>query len=337
MNESSGGILPAAPEPMPAPFKDRSVGLIIFGILTILLGCLAGIFCLWSTVMLSAMAGKADAAQPPAGSVLPGLLVYGGLAAVLICLGVGSLMMKRWARALLLIFSWSWLLLGVAMLVVMICFVPKFLAMTAAAVPAGQPAPPPGAMMAVVVVMFGFLGVLFLVLPAVWTFFYSSRHVKATCESRDPVPGWTDACPLPVLAVALLLAMTVPMMLAMPLMGHAVFPFFGMFLTGFPGLAMYLVLMVIWAAAAWWIYRLESRGWWLILIALALFTASGVVTYAQHDPMDLYRMMGYTEAQIEPIRKSGLMTGNILTWASVLSSAPILIYLLCIKRYFRRG
>ena len=48
-----------------------------------------------------------------------------------------------------------------------------------------------------------FLGVFFVILPAVWIFFYKSRQVKATCEARDPVARWTDACPLPVLALCL--------------------------------------------------------------------------------------------------------------------------------------
>ena len=34
--------------------------------------------------------------------------------------------------------------------------------------------------------MFLVLGVVFVIVPAVWTFFYNSRHVKATCETRDP-------------------------------------------------------------------------------------------------------------------------------------------------------
>ena len=67
----------------------------------------------------------------------------------------------------------------------------------------GQPAMPAaaiGVIMVITCLMFGFF---FIALPAVWIFFYKSRHVKATCEARDPVTRWTDACPLPVLGLCL--------------------------------------------------------------------------------------------------------------------------------------
>ena len=68
-------------------------------------------------------------------------------------------------------------------------------------------------------------------LTRICTFFYNSRHVKATCERRDPATRWTDACPLPVLGFCLWLLLGVPMLLIMPLAGHGVMPFFGIFLS----------------------------------------------------------------------------------------------------------
>ena len=43
MNEPNPPIPPIEAAPLPA-YKDRSTGLVIFGILTLLLGCLAGLF-----------------------------------------------------------------------------------------------------------------------------------------------------------------------------------------------------------------------------------------------------------------------------------------------------
>ena len=62
-----------------------------------------------------------------------------------------------------------------------------------------------------------FFLVFFILVPAVWTFFYNSRHVKATGEAPDPVTRWTDACPLPVLAICLWTWFCVPMMLILRL------------------------------------------------------------------------------------------------------------------------
>jgi hypothetical protein len=77
-------------------------------------------------------------------------------------------------------------------------------------------------MTAVIAIAFVFNGVVFVLLPAIWTYFYRSPHVKATCEARDPVARWTDACPLPVLGFCLWLLFSVPMLLVMPISGHCV-------------------------------------------------------------------------------------------------------------------
>ena len=159
--------------------------------------------------------------------------------------------------------------------------------------------------------------------------------MKATCEARDPVLRWTDACPLPVLALCLWLAVSVPMMLLMPVMGHAVMPFFGMFLTGLPGALLCLAIAALWCYAAWLLYKLDVRGWWLILIAFVVFMVSAVLTYARHDIVEMYQLMGYPKTEIEQIQKTGLLTGNRMAWMMVFSMVPFLGYILFIKKYLR--
>ena len=53
-------------------------------------------------------------------------------------------------------------------------------------------------------------------------------------------------------------------------------PFFGTFLTGAPGIAFYLVLALLWAYASRAIYRLDVRGWWIVLFAFCLFMVSSL-------------------------------------------------------------
>jgi len=196
-----------------------------------------------------------------------------------------------------------------------------------------QPALAPVALSMVMFVVFLFFGVFFVVLPAVWRWFYSSRDVKATCEARDPVSRWTDACPLPVLGLCLWLLFSVPMMLVMPLAGHGVMPFFGMFLTGLPGTLFCLAIAALWSYAAWLLYKLDVRGWWLVLIALCVGMASALVTFAQHDMLEMYRLMGYPEAQMEPMQKTGLLIGNRMCWLMSLSVLPLLGYLFFVKKF----
>jgi hypothetical protein len=304
----------------------------IFGILTILLGCLAGLFVLLMLVqVVASRAGQVPATS--ASAILPAVTIYVGLAVGLIWLGIGSCMARRWARALLLIFSWCWLVIGLLVVVFMAFFIPKILANLPASGTAGQPAMPPAALGAVMVILFLVFSVIFVVMPAIWTFFYHSRHVKATCEARDPLTRWTDACPLPVLAFSLWLMFSVLMILLMPVVGHGVMPFFGTFVSGLPGTLVCLAVAAVWGYAAWLLYRLDVRGWWLIMIALVVFLASSLLTYARHDVLEMYHLMGYPEAQIEQIQKTGLLTGNRMILLMLFSFLPFLGFLCFIKKY----
>jgi hypothetical protein len=212
-------------------------------------------------------------------------------------------------------------------------FIPKILANLPASGTAGQPAMPPAALGAVMVILFLVFSVIFVVMPAIWTFFYHSRHVKATCEARDPLTRWTDACPLPVLAFSLWLMFSVLMILLMPVVGHGVMPFFGTFVSGLPGTLVCLAVAAVWGYAAWLLYRLDVRGWWLIMIALVVFLASSLLTYARHDVLEMYHLMGYPEAQIEQIQKTGLLTGNRMILLMLFSFLPFLGFLCFIKKY----
>ena len=333
MNEHNPEDAPVEPTPM--PYQDRSTGLVVFGILTILVGCMTGLLVLLMLVGHLAAARNTNVPPPPLSAILPAILIYGILAVSLVWLGIGSIKARRWARALLLIFSWSWLLVGAIALVSMAFVMPKILA-GASGGPDAHHELPASAMAGVMAAMFLVLGVFFIIVPVVWIFFYQSRHVKATCETRDPVTRWTDACPLPVLAVCLWLAFSAPMLLVMPVMGHGVMPFFGMFLTGLPGTLLCLALAALWIYAAWLLYKLDRRGWWLILIAMVVFMVSAVLTYARHDIIEMYQLMGYPQAQIEQMQKIGLFTGNRMVWMTTFSMVPFLGYILFIKKYFRR-
>ncbi len=314
------------------PYKDRSTGLVVFGILTILLGCLAG---LAVPMMLLGQALTPANARMSFSAILPGVCMYAILAVALIWLGIGSIKARRWARALLLIFSWSWLGVGLCAMAVMAFVLPKVMANLPSTATAGHPAPPAAIMDVVLAVTFLMVGFIYVILPGIWTFFYSSRHVKATCEARDPVSCWTDACPLPVLGLCLWLLFSVPTMLVMPLAVHPVMPLFGMFVTGLPATAIYFLMAGVWCYVASLLYRLDVRGWWFLLMAIIVFMVSGIVTYSQHDILEMYRLMGYPEAQIEQIRKTGLLEGNLMVWMMSFFMAPVLGYLLFIKKYFR--
>jgi hypothetical protein len=317
-------------EPAALPYYDRSTGLIVFGILTIGLGCLAALLCVF--IVLTVMI-QAAALHIPASSMIPGLVMYAGMAVALTWLGIGTIQAKRWARNLMLIFSWSWLLTGIVVMITFAVVLPPI--MTHLPQPEGRPPVPPSAIWGILAVMFVMYGFILIVLPGIWTFFYSSRHVKGTCEWRDPNPGWTDACPLPVLAGCIWGVVSGVVLAAMCFIPHCVVPFFGIFLTGLFSRTFCAGLAALWFFGAGLLYRLDVRGWWLMFISYLLLGLSTVLTYAFHNVIEIYKLMDYPQEQIDQFQKISLFQGHAFAWITGIFLLPFVGYLLFIKRYFR--
>ncbi len=321
---------PSAIVPPLTGYQDRSTGLMVLGIFTILFGGLCGLMAATLT-LAPASIGPGSRWQ----NILPALLMYGGLAVAMVWLGIGSILARRWARALLLIFSWSMLVMGLVAVVFTIVWFPQMLAVIQTVEPAGQ-APLPPAVTRVLILIPLILITLFMVLvPAVGVLFYRSPHVRATCEARDPVPRWTDACPLPVLAVALWLAATVLMMLMIPFAYRGLFPLFGSLATGVVGSVAALILAAIWGWCAWAFYQLDVRGWWLLVVSVVVFTLSAILTYSRHDLIEVYALMGYPEEHLALLRQVNFTSAAAICWSTGGWALAVLGYLLFIRRYFR--
>ena len=71
----------------------------------------------------------------------------------------------------------------------------------------------------------------------------------------------TDKCPLPVLAVSLLLGFGAVAMALSGLGYRAVIPWFGTLLDGPAGLAVLLVFVFVLAGLAWGTYQLRKWAW----------------------------------------------------------------------------
>ena len=310
-------------------YRDRRTGLIVFGIVEIIIGC----FCLLLLLMMvlgQVMAAKATGNPVPFKILLPSLLTYPAMAAGFVWLGIGSMKRRRWARAISLIVSWSWLLVGIVSIVAFVLMAPViFKPMTT-----GPNALPEEARAVMMVMMALMLGVMFILIPGALLLFYRSPHVKATCEAADPQRSWTDACPLPVLAASLWMFFGGLMMPLMPIAYNGVFPFFGKLVQGAAGSVVFFILMAVWIYAAWAIYRLKPAGWWLALISFGLLLASNVVTFWNIDIMEWYRAMGYSEDLLNHIQQFNFSGRQFVIW-TLVGAALIIGYLLFIYRYFR--
>ena len=316
----------------PPAYKDRRIGLIIFGITLMVFGALCLLFvplAVFVQVMTVKTTGQSNLRM-----ILPSILVYAGMGVLFVTLGIGSIKSRRWARALTLVLCWAWLVTGAITIVMFVWIGPTVF--HAVAEIEGDPLPP-SALTVIILVGVCFFGVFFVLFPGLLILFYGSSNVKATVEAMDPRPRWTDACPLPVLGVSLLTGFAAMTLLTMPVAYNGALPLFGAILSGFAGGIGWLVLAALLGYAAWSIYRLRVTGWWIMVAVLAVFTVSNVITFSRVDLMDLYRRMGYPEHQLELFEKMNIFSpGQIVVW-NVVCAISIVGYLIFIKKHFQRA
>jgi hypothetical protein len=304
------------------------VGLILFGSFQLLI---AGVCALMVPVMALAMTmSRLGKAQPNLRAVIPAVLTYAVLAAVLGTLGVGSILARRWARALTLVLSWLWLVMGMLGMAFFMFFMG---AMFEGIAPAQRP--PASALLLMRIITGGVLGCVYLVLPGAFVLFYRSPHVKATCERRNPGECWTDRCPLPVLGVSVVLGLTAFWMLWVPFYGIAI-PAFGAILQGVPG---GLACLGVFVASAWLAratYRLRPGAWWGCVTLVLVLGSSAVVTFLHVDLMTFYEASGLSPEELHMMRRTQIVETMPMAAMSAVWTSVMLGYLLWVKRYFSR-
>lgn len=308
------------------PFKDRSTGLIIFGLLQIIMG---GFCALMIPLMLLSLTIAPDTnPQLNAQAMIPAIGIYTLLAVLLIWLGVGSFLARRWARALTLVLAWMWLVIGILSMIMITVWMPNLFNM------AGQDQKiPPEMLLLMQVVMTGTIGCMYLFLPGIYVLFYQSKHVKATCEMKDPHVRWTDKCPLPVLALSLMLGSSSVSIFYSAGYGF-VTPFFGILLKGLPGGLVMLSFSLLAAYLAWATYKLKIAAWWTMLIAYVIFGVSSIITFSRIDMMDLYKEMDMPKEQLKIIEQSGIVDRMNMPLMFSLGFVVFVGYMLWVRKYF---
>ncbi|MGO9083860.1 MAG: PT domain-containing protein [Candidatus Sulfotelmatobacter sp.] len=337
---SVSSALPVAgslPVPTPPAHADRSTGLVIFGVLQIILGLMAALM-----VPLIALGAFMSRLAPGGGmhpsQFLSATATYVFLAVLFVWLGVGSLRTKRWARSLTLVVSWYWMILGVLITVLLTAALPVSMR-TALQLQQNAPGAPPaavstGVMAVILTIIIVFSAIVLVVVPIAFVVFYSREDVAATCRDRDPVEPWTDRTPLPVLGASLVFLVGA-LYLAATGLSTPVFPFFGRYLTGIPGVACFLLLAALDTYLAVALFRLKSVGWWIAVLTVPVRLFSMAYTYARGDLMQAYSKMGLSDAQLQMMQSSPLLRSHVILWWSLVSLVIFFGYLLWVKRYFK--
>ncbi|MBN1384140.1 MAG: hypothetical protein JW983_04570 [Elusimicrobia bacterium] len=305
-------------------FKDRKTGLVIFGILQIILGIVCALMIplmIFSMVMRGSSSANMYATTTT--TTIPGITFYVLFAVGFIWLGIGSIKARRWARALVLVISWIWIICGISGMLFMIFIMPDMYSRM-----------PEKAAHFMKYFMIIFLSILYIIIPGANILFYGRKDVKLTCESRDPAIRWTDKCPLPVLAMSIIFAGWTPSMLLMGFYGWAI-PFFGFILSGIPGLIIILIVMLLAGYVAWGSYKLDIKAWWGAVLLTIIWSVSAIITFLQKGIYELYEKMNFPEQQLAVMKQYDIMQGSTMSWYIGLNAIVFLVFLIYIKKYFK--
>jgi len=331
-------VVAAAPLLDVPVYKDRGTGLVVFGVFQIILGLLAALMVPF--VALSALVSRlAPGGAMRPGQIVSGVLTYALAAAALLGLGTGSVQMKRWARALTLVTSWYWLIMGALVTVLVTAVLPVFMRSVLAQMKqsgAGEPSAEmsTGIMAVILTLMIVFLAFFLILVPIGFVVFYSRKDVAETCRRRDPVERWTDRTPLPVLGASVAMFTGALYMLVVGLT-TPMFPFFGRYLTGIPAAACLALLAALDVYLAIALFRLQISGWWIAVLAAPVRILSMILTYGRADLMQAYSKMGMSDAQLQMLNSNPMFRGHILLWWSLISVLLFFCYLVWLKRYFK--
>lgn len=331
-SRSQGADLEASPPgvsdsslPEGPGFKDRKIGLIVFGVVQLLMALGMVLMAAFQFMMVAGAERFAPPGSAPASkwTLLGGGFVFLALAVVAVVLGIGSIRCRRWARSLNLLLASLGLAMGVLGSITLGFLMPRMMR-TMEIQMSAAPA------------WFGFfigcmaVGMVFmyLIVPAAFVVFYRSRHVKATCEFYDPEPRWTDRRPLPVLAGALMLLSGTASVVT-PAMGFGV-PLFGWIATGAAAWLIAGGFTLASALLAWGFFHRRRWAWLGALANTVLGGANGLLMFRGKG---WYELAQVPNDQLETMEKMGIpglmrpmmATGFVLT----------LVFYVWLGKYFK--
>ena len=313
---------PAMIETSTERHRDRSIGLIVFGVAEILIG----IAC--AALIPLTLVGAALSPAVETGIVIPSLLLYAAGAAVFVTLGVGSLRARRWAQALSLSLGWVWLITGVATMVVVWIAAPTLWHDLGAEVGLDVET---ARIVAVAINLV--LLVIYVLLPGAIVLFYRSPHVIATCRRRDSDPGWAGRCPQQLLSLAVVYALCALSIVAVPSYNF-VFPLFGLVLSGAAGAICWALTLIFCLALAWGTCRRDPWAWWAAILGCVLAAISSAATFSRTDPSAVFEAMDLHPDQLlvlEPLWPKEPWT-HVVLWIAIWGSLGL--YLVTVRNLF---
>lgn len=305
-------IAPTTLEYESARLAPGKGGLIAMSLIFFCIGGLTGLVILGIAFFLTRSGLRPDLA---AGRFAALLAMYGSVAAACIWTGVGCCRARRWVRPLVLAGAWPWLGLGCVILLFM-------------SIDLVQQEQPSGS-----VIPFLMAASMLVGLPALIVVFFQRRQTGQTLWFYDPIPGWADRCPIPVLAFSLWTALGALVMLVSLVRGSL--PILNVPVVGAVASAAVLLAAASLLCASIGAYGLKPWAWWMSLAQSIMFPAASL-TLALRGQLHHYAYVMQTPPTTGPTLVQALQPLNA-PWLPLTIILAMLVWigiLLGLCRYF---
>ncbi len=216
------------------------------------------------------------------GNITAQVLGYYLIAALCIPLGYGHLKLRRWARTCSLTLLWTWLVVGLPLVPILL-----FMLLSAKA---------PSVAGAVVFAVL--LASSYFLVPGLLIAFYRSISVRDTFERQDPRSYWTEQIPLPVLTLCAVFVCYL-LVLHMLLLFNGIFPVYGRWFSGRQGITLIDILIVCLLSLTWGTFRRRTWAWWGSLAYIGLLTVSSVWTFCTSTWQDVLSVLDLPSFEME--------------------------------------
>jgi hypothetical protein len=247
---------------MQEEIEVKKTPVMILGVIQI---CLAVFFALIALAGIFSLNSEIHEQTP----IMLSVLFYGSLSLLFLILGIGTLRIRKWARALTVIVSSIWLAGGS----VLTLFYSLLLLTTRWSTLPGR-----GQDTTFVLVSLAILFLFFIFFPSLFLWANTRTRVAQLFQSLDRQPVWTDRFPLPVLLLLFSNGLIILFILIM-LFSNIPFPFFGFFLFHTPSQIAWIGALILSILAFSKIFQLEKSGWYFHFILFVLSFLSGIITF----------------------------------------------------------
>jgi hypothetical protein len=299
-------------------YKDRSFLIRGFGLLLLLAGFAAAVFgpVEFYAFYLFSEGGRFHYPGFGFGSFMFGLIavqIMGYYVIALICLplGFGHLQVRRWVRKATLTLLWSWLILGIPLLV-------AFLVMWVASKDSTG---------ILDFLMVPLLPATYLLIPGLLIWFYNSAGVRNTFETRDKREYWLDQLPIQILVLAFLFIVYLLGLHGL-LFFNGIFPFLHVLLVNLAGFGLIAASVICLALLVWGTLGRKMWAWWGALLYFGILTVSIFISLPRYSLSSLLALTRFTDLEMQALQGLPIQGYHLLpiVGISLLLTIALIIY-----------